>query len=306
MLPPDVPARLLAGLMFALAWCVGRLPLGLLRALGSGAGRFAHAANVREAKVTRRNLEIVAPDISAQEREAKVGAILRATGRNALETLRVWTGSRRANLQLVKRVPGGESFDAALASAGGVIIAAPHFGNWELLIEYLASRAPFALVYRVPEKRAGDYFLRWARGGENVRLVPAETNAMRPLWKALKDGGVVGVTPDQQPKFGGGEFAPFFGKMALTLSLIPKLAERSGAPVLFAWAEPVPGGFDIHFEPALPGIDDPDLVKATAVMNRQVEAIAARDLSQYQWTYKRYSRRPPDSGESNPYHPDCY
>jgi KDO2-lipid IV(A) lauroyltransferase len=302
----DVPARLLAGLMFALAWCIGRIPLGLLRALGSGAGRLAHALNTREAKVARRNLEIIAPELSASEREHQVSAILRATGRNALETLRIWTGSRTANLRLVRRVHGVKVFDAARAKAGSVIIAAPHFGNWELLIEYLAARAPFALVYRVPEKRAGDLFLRWARGGENVRLVPAETNAMRPLWKALKEGGVVGVTPDQQPKFGGGEFAAFFGKRALTLSLIPKLAERSGAPVIFAWAEPVPDGFDLYFEPALPGIADPDIAKATAVMNRQVEAIAARDPSQYQWTYKRYSQRPEDSGESNPYHPDCY
>ncbi len=306
MLASDFPARLLAGLMFAIAWCVGRIPLRLLRALGSGTGRLAHVANIREVKVARRNLEIIAPEQSVSEREARVGAILRATGRNALETLRIWTGSRMTNLRQIKHVHGVEVFDTARATTGGVIIAAPHFGNWELLIEYLAARAPFALVYRVPEKRAGDLFLRWARGGPNVRLVPAETNAMRPLWKALKEDGVVGITPDQQPKFGGGEFAPFFGRMALTLSLIPKLAERSGAPVIFAWAEPVPGGFDIHFEPALPGIADPDLAKATAVMNRQVEAIAARDLSQYQWTYKRYSQRPMNSSESNPYHPDCY
>jgi KDO2-lipid IV(A) lauroyltransferase len=306
MPPFDVPARLLAGLMFAMAWCIGRIPLGLLRWLGSGAGRLAHALNIREAKVARRNLEIIAPELSVAAREARVGAVLRATARNALETLRIWTGSRAANLRLVKRVHGVDVFDAARAAGGGVIIAAPHFGNWELLVEYLASRAPFALVYRVPEKRAGDLFLRWARGGPNVKLVPAETNAMRPLWKALKDGGVVGVTPDQQPKFGGGEFAPFFGKMALTLSLIPKLAERSGAPVVFAWAEPVPGGFDVRFDPALPGIADPDLAKATAVMNRQVETIAARDLAQYQWTYKRYTLRPKESGETNPYHPDCY
>jgi KDO2-lipid IV(A) lauroyltransferase len=129
---------------------------------------------------------------------------------------------------------------------------------------------------------------------------------MRPLWKALMDGGMVGITPDQQPKFGGGEFAPFFGRQALTLSLIPKLAARSGAPVLFAWAEPVPGGFDVYFEAASELIASADLAAATAAMNAQVETIARRDPDQYQWTYKRYTLRPPASGETNPYHPDCY
>ena len=42
-----------------------------------------------------------------------------------------------------------------------------------------------------------------------------------------------------------------------------------------------------------------------AALNAQVERIAARDLAQYQWTYKRYTLRPDGSGQPNPYsHPD--
>ena len=299
-------AELLGRLLYALAWIPGRLPLAVQRQIGALAGRLAHASNRREAKVARRNLELIAPELSVAQREMRVGEILRATGSNVLETLRVWTHSREANLKLVRRVHGEELLTRTLAEGRGLIIAAPHYGNWELLIEYLASHAPFSLVYRVPEKPAGDVFLRLARGGANVQLVPAESNAMRPLWKALKAGEIVGITPDQQPKFGGGEFAPFFGKPALTLSLIPRLAERSGAPVLFAFAEPGPGGFDIHFEEAPGKLASADLLEATAAMNQRVEAIARRDLRQYQWTYKRYTLRPPGSGETNPYHPDCY
>ena len=299
-------AALLGRLLHALAWIPGSLPLGVQRALGTLAGRLLHARNNREAKVARRNLELIAPQLSPAERELQVGEILRATGRNGMETLRVWTHSRAANLKLVRAVHGEDLFARRLAEGRGLIIAAPHYGNWELLIEYLASRAPFSLVYRVPESRAGDVFLRRARNGHNVQLVPAESNAMRPLWRALKAGEIVGITPDQQPKAGAGVFASFFGKAALTLSLIPKLAERSGAPVLFAYAEPVAGGFDIHFEPAPTDIAAPDLALACTAMNQRVEEIARRDLRQYQWTYKRYTKRPPGSGERNPYHPDCY
>jgi KDO2-lipid IV(A) lauroyltransferase len=299
-------ATLLGRLGFAAAAVAGWLPLRLQRALGSFGGRIVHALNTREARVARRNLELIRPDWTPAQREHEVGRILRATGRNFVETLRVWTRSRAANLTLVRTVHGAPLLREALAGGRGAIIAAPHFGNWELLIEYLAAQAPFALVYRVPERAAGDVFLRLARGGPNVTLVPAETNAMRPLWKALKDGNLVGITPDQQPKFGGGEFAPFFGRNALTLSLIPKLAERTGAPVLFAWAAPVPGGFDVHLEPADAAIAGPDLGRAIAAMNAQVEAIASRDLRQYQWTYKRFSKRPQGSGIPNPYEPDCY
>lgn len=299
-------AQAQARLLFAAAWCLGRLPLRWHQALGDRLGRWAHRWNNRESRVARRNLELIAPALDPAAREHEVGELLRQTGRNALETLRIWTRPRADNLRLVRQVHGLDLLDAALAAGRGVIIAAPHYGNWELLIEFMASRGRFTLVYRVPESAAGDAFLRLARGGANINLVPAEANAMRPLWKALKDGGVVGITPDQQPKLGSGEFAPFFGRQALTLSLVPRLAERSGAAVLFAYAERGADGlFDLHFEPAPAAIASPDLALAMAAMNAGVEAIARRDLRQYQWTYKRYSRRPPGTGEANPYHPDC-
>ncbi len=298
--------QLLGRALYALAWIVGRLPLPTQRALGAWAGQVMHRLDRRASRVARRNLEIIQPEWTPEQREAEVIRILRATGSNALETLRIWTRPRADNLALVRSVQGESLLAGALAQGRGLILAAPHFGNWELLIEYMASRGPFSLVYRVPEKRFGDVFLRLARGGKNVLLVPAETHAMRPLFRALKAGETVGITPDQQPKLGAGEFAPFFGRQSLTLSLIPKLAARSGAPVVFAYAEPVAGGFDIHIEAALATIASDDITLATTTMNAQVEAIARRDLRQYQWTYKRFSRRPPGSGETNPYRPDCY
>ncbi len=294
-------------LMYAAAWCIGRLPLSWLQRLGDGFGWISQRLNTRECKVARRNLELLGEPADAPGRDQALGRILRQTGRNAFETLRIWTRPRADNLRLVRAVHGLDRLAAAEAAGRGVIVAAPHYGNLELVVEFMAARGPFALVYRTPETEAGDAFLRLARGGENIRLVPAEANAMRPLWKALQAGGVVGITPDQQPKLGGGEFAPFFGRQALTLSLIPRLAERSGAAVIFAYAERgADGRFELHFDPALTAIASADLAEATAAMNAGVETIARRDLWQYQWTYKRWTLRPPGSGETNPYHPDCY
>ena len=265
-------------------------------------GALAYRLDGREPRVARRNLEWALPGRPADERERLVREVMRETGRAALETLRIWTRPRKQALALVGGVSGLGHLEAAQAAGRGVILAAPHYGSWELLVEFMAARGPFSLVYRVPESAAGDGFLRLARGGENVRLVPAEATAMRPLLRALQAGEVVGITPDHQPKLGGGEFAPFFGRQALTLSLIPRLAERTGAAVLMGFAERRPDGrFEVRFEPAPAGIASPDLAAATAAMNSAVEAVARRDLRQYQWTYKRYTLRPPGSGEPNPY-----
>jgi KDO2-lipid IV(A) lauroyltransferase len=263
----------------------------------------SRSLNLRETRVARRNLEIAYPQLDAAARLTLLEAVLRETGRGALETLRFWTRSERDNLRLIGNVHGQDLFDAALASGDGLIIAAPHYGNWELLNQWLAARTPITVLYRRPEHPSGEAFLRRVRGRTNVRQLPAEGAAMRGLFKALNTGGVVGILPDQQPKAGDGVFAPFFGMDALSMTLLPRLAQRTGATVLFAIAERCYPGprFDVHLIPAPAAMRDADLRIAVAAMNVAVQAIAERDPIQYQWTYKRYSQRPLGSGEANPY-----
>ncbi|MET1162773.1 MAG: lauroyl acyltransferase, partial [Pseudoxanthomonas sp.] len=225
------------------------------------------------------------------------------TARQAFETLRFWTRPPAENLARLRERRNEALYDAALASGKGVIVVAPHFGNWELLNQWLSSRGPIAIVYNPPESKVGDAFLLRVRGADNIRQVRAEGPAVRQLWKVLKEGGAVGILPDQQPKMGDGEFAPFFGIQALTMTLVSRLAERTGAAVLFAWCERTGADLDfaLHVEPAPEGIADADPVAAATILNAMIERIARRDPSQYQWTYKRYGARPPGSGEPNPY-----
>jgi len=149
----------------------------------------------------------------------------------------------------------------------------------------------------------GDAFLQLVRGGDNVQQVRAEGPAVRQLFKVLKDGGATGILPDQQPKAGDGVFAPFFGVEALTMTLVNRLAERTGATVLYGWCERIGPGMDfaLHIEPTPPAVADPDPRTAATALNAGIERIARRDPAQYQWTYKRYTLRPPESGEDDPY-----
>lgn len=304
--------HVLSALLYALAWTVARLPWPLLRALADGVAALSIASNAREARVARRNLEMIRPDLDHEGREQLLREILRTTSRQAFETLRLWTRPAQRNLADIVEVRGEALFDAALRGPGGLIVAAPHMGNWELLNHWLAAKTPLAILYRPPESAIGEGFLRRVRanaGGE-VEQVRAEAAGVRALLKRLQKGGVVGILPDQQPKAGDGEFAPFFGKQALTMTLLARLAARSGARVLFAWCERVPGTsvsrmspprFVLHVQAAPEGVADPDPQRAVAALNAGLEAIARRDFAQYQWTYKRYTLRPPASGEENPY-----
>ena len=298
---------LAAALLYALAWAVARLPWPLLRALADGVARLWIALDAREARVTRRNLELIRADLDANAREVLLGEIVRTTVRQAFETLRLWTRPAARNLADLVEIHGEALFDDALRSGNGLIVAAPHMGNWELLNQWLASKAPLAILYRPPESAVGEAFLRRVRAnaGGQVEQVRAEAAGVRTLLKRLQKGGVVGILPDQQPKAGEGEFAPFFGKPALTMTLLGRLANRSGARVLLCWCERLPGSgaprFALHVQGAPTGVDAADPAQAVAALNAGVEAVARRDFAQYQWTYKRYTLRPPGSGEENPY-----
>ncbi len=300
-------SELAAALLYALAWTVARLPWPLLRLLADGVARLSIATDGREARVTRRNLELIRPDLDAAARERLVRDIVRTTARQTFETMRMWTRPAARNLADIAEVHGEALFDAALADPRGLVVAAPHMGNWELLNHWLAMKTPLAILYRPPESAIGEAFLRRVRAnaGGDVEQVRAEAAGVRTLLKRLQKGGVVGILPDQQPKAGEGEFAPFFGKPALTMTLLGRLAARSDARVLFAWCERLPGTspprFALHVEAAPEAVGDADPVRAVTALNAGIEAIARRDFSQYQWTYKRYTLRPPGSGEANPY-----
>lgn len=297
-----------AHLLHLLASALGRLPWAVSNRIGDAAATWWRWIDAREARVSRRNLELAYPALSDDQRVQLRRAILRTSARQALETLRFWTRPHADNLALIRETQGVELFDAACASGNGVIVAAPHYGNWELLNQWLAAHTALAILYRPPESAIGEAFLQRVRadGDGQVTQVPAEGAAVRRLFKLLQGGGVVGILPDQQPKAGDGLFAPFFGRQALTMTLLPRLAQRTGATVLFAYCERIATAaaqpaFALRFETAPAEIAATDPAVGAQALNAMIERIARRDPTQYQWTYKRYTLRPPDSGETNPY-----
>lgn len=298
-----MPARLVAAALYLLAACVGLLPWRLLHALGDALAFAWRVFDVRENTVARRNVELAFPQLDSAAQRALHRSVMRTTARQAIETLRFWTRPHARNLEAITEVHGVELFDAAIRAGRGVIVAAPHFGNWELLNQWLATGTEIAILYRPPDSAIGEAFLRRVRRGARVVQVRAEGPGIRELFKRLRAGGVVGILPDQQPKAGDGDFAPFFGRPALTMTLLGRLAERSGAAVVFAWCERIDGGpaFALRFQAAPDGIGDADTAVSVAALNQAVERIARRDPAQYQWTYKRWSRRAPGSTERNPY-----
>jgi KDO2-lipid IV(A) lauroyltransferase len=278
-----------------LARLVARLPLRWSQALGGVLGRLALALSSGFRRKSADNLALAGLLDDARLRRSAEEA-----GRAAGETPFVWFGDD-ARVEALIRVEGQEVLDRARAAGRGVILLTPHLGCFEAAARAVARSGPITVLYKPPRLPAVRRLVETGRASPGVRPVPASGAGVRGLLRALKRAEAIGVLPDQVPSDGDGVWAPFFGRPAYTMTLPQRLARSTGASVLLACGERLPGGagWRVRFEP-FEGDASPEAV------NRAMEAMIRRIPDQYFWGYNRYKgppgapdpTRPPAAGDA--------
>lgn len=291
-LPSDQSPPLKEKLAVALLKLSAKLPLSVIHALGKCIGQLAYWSRGRMYAVTRENLEICFPDQTDVERAALTKASMIETCKMMLEIGAVWLRDYEWVKSKVLKVHGLSILEQALEEEKGVILLAPHLGNWEVLGLYLSEVAPITCLYQPPEMSLLEPIMRNSREKVGAKIVPTTHKGVVVLLKTMKAGGFTGILPDQVPDEAGGEFAPFYGVPALTMTLVNNLQRRSGCLVVAGYAERVKGGFEIHFKTADASMTSEDLGEALAAMNRTVESCVNDIPAQYQWEYKRFRKQP--------------
>lgn len=271
------------------------LPLSLVRALGKLAGHLLWLFNTEARQVTELNLRLCFPELSDEERLKLTHRRLQMLCIVAFEFGPVWLWSGQRVVERVHSVTGEELLQAGLADGRGVVLLAPHIGNWEVLGLHVSAQGhPMTTMYQPPDLPAMDSLMQASRQRLGMKLVPTNTGGVKALLKALKAGEIIGVLPDQVPPRGtGGEFAPFFGHPALTMTLLHSLVQRTGATVLSFYAiVNNAGGWDLTFAEVPAAMHDADVQHSLCALNQAVEACARVYPEQYQWEYKRFRKRP--------------
>jgi KDO2-lipid IV(A) lauroyltransferase len=270
------------------------LPLFVLQAIGAGFGRLLWLLNTQSRYVTEVNLKLCFPDLSPQQRQILAKRSLIESSKTLLEVIAIWLSPLEKNKTLIKRVSGQDCLDQALQKKQGVILLAPHLGNWELVGMFGAQIGPFTAMYAPAKMHTMRKIMYAGREQFGCKLAPTNTQGVRILLKALKLSESIGILPDQVPEPEGGLYAPFFGEPALTMTLIATLAARTGATVICGYAKRLQGesGFEICLRPAVANIASENLQEAVVALNQSVEACVRDCPEQYQWEYKRFKRRP--------------
>jgi KDO2-lipid IV(A) lauroyltransferase len=274
---------LLVAWLFDLA---ARLPLRILHLLGAVLGRLMYRLDSKYAGRLRENLGRACEGMPESSiRKVRAENVVEM-GKSIGELPWVWRHPLNEVLGKVQACHGLEHLEAARKNGRGIIFLTPHLGCFEIVALYLAAQMPMTIMYRPPRLPWLDEVMRSGRMRGQTTLARTDISGVRAMFKALKRGEAIGLLPDQAPGNGEGEWAPFFGRPAYTMTLVGRLAESSGATVLLSHGERLPhgAGYVLHFTPL-------EFAAGESIprqLNAALEKIILACPEQYLWSYNRY------------------
>lgn len=272
----------------------GALPWRCNRVIGSFVGWLLRWLPNEHSRIARLNLERCLPQENTAAQQTLFKKTLHEAGRGALEVAYVWRQPQQA-LRLIRHVHGKAMLDQALADGRAVVILAPHLGCWELLNHWLASHYALHVLYMPSGMPALDRLIARSRETFSSTTHPATARGLVGLVRALRQGAMTAVLPDQVPERRQTRFIPFFGQPASTATLAWKMTKDANALAFCCFAKRLPKseGFDIIIEPASAAFYEHDVDTALTTLNRDMEKLVRMAPSQYLWSYRRFRRTPP-------------
>jgi len=220
------------------------------------------------------------------------GAIGHA-GSMSTELPRLWMGKSPA---VVWTEGSLACVETAYAAGKGVLFLTPHLGCFEVTAQALtasfsAKFGPLTVLYRPSRKEGLGQVMEATRARPGLETAPTTLAGVRQMIKALRAGKSVGLLPDQVPPEGMGQWTPFFGKPAYTMTLAARLALQTGAKLMVIWGERLPWGqgYRIHAsELNTPEAADVDVL--VLQINQAMERLILSRPDQYLWGYARYKQ----------------
>lgn len=295
--------------MFFFLRVLSLLPMRLLQLLGWALGWLVFLASPTWRK------RFVANAAQAGYRFAQVRAAVGHSGRMVAELPKVWFGPPVP----VQIEPASQALLDTLWSgphAGrGVLFITPHMGCFELSSQTTAQylrmgqtsasglREPLIVLYRPARQKVLADLLQSVRNRHGQQAVPTDMAGVRAMLKALRRGGAVGLLPDQVPPWGMGQWAPFFGKPAYTMTIAARLIVQTRPRTVIARCERLGllrGGYRLYLQ-ELELDADAGQTALVQQINQAVQQQIHACPEQYMWGYARYKvPRGMPAGEPHP------
>lgn len=268
------------------------IPLSFARGLGVFAALILNRTKNDVQRITKINLAMTQPHLSAEQLDKLCKESVRSTLINSFEMPVIWQQSEQWVFNKIERVDNVNIFEESLAKGKGVILVCPHIGSWEFFGRYLTPRAKTTYLYQPPKIKAFESIVKSGREKAGAQIVATNQRGIAKVLKALRNGEVTGILPDQVPKPPSGQYANFFSVPAYTMTLIHGLVQKTHCEVVLGIALRTKKGFHIIFESVPDAIYSEDLQTSVQALSDIVEQAIVKDVAQYQWAYKRFKLQP--------------
>ncbi len=281
----------------SLLGAIGALPFETSMRFGKAVGRLLAKSLPNLQKTARRNLEIAFPEMPDAEKEKIVIGTFESLGRH----LGFVSHFKKFKLETVRElteVVGKEYFDEAHETGRGVLFFTGHFGSWEVfnLLPPAFGYGMNILVRRIDNPLVEGFVDKMRTRFGSVTL--DKTKSARTMFRALENGELLGILADLNVQEKEGVFVDFFGVPASTTTSIAKLALKTNAIVLPAFAvwEESKKKYVVYLEPPVeyaPDDNSPENIRdLTQKITATVEKYVRLYPEQWLWIHKRWNTRP--------------
>ena len=217
------------------------LPDGASRAIGTAVGLAFYAFDPGHRRLAGEQLRMAFPLRTAGECRAIARATFAHFGRLLVLLLRFSTLTPQ---EVRARVDfeGEERVRTALAAGKGAIIFSGHFGYWELQgLAHALVLPPMSVLARPLDNPYLHRLLETTRRATGNRVIYRQ-GAIRRVLRALGANECVAILIDQHIQSSDAVRVDFFNRPVSTTAALATLALRTGAPLVPAFALPLPNG----------------------------------------------------------------
>ncbi len=277
---------------------IGLFPYTTALGIGKFIGRTVIRLFPKFAKTANRNLEIAFPGISGEEKRRIVTGTFESLGRHLGFVSQIKKFEIADIHKYVEVVGKEENFDPADRTSKGILFFTGHFGSWEVfnLLPPAFGHHINILVRRIDNDLVERYVDSLRTKFGSVTLGKRE--APRKMFKILENGETLGILADLNAQLHDGVFVDFFGVPAATTASIAKLALKTDAIILPAFAvwEEEREKYVVYLEPPITyeKTDDAerDISEITQKVTEVIEKYVRRYPEQWLWIHKRWQTRP--------------
>ena len=291
-----------SGVVRGLAAATAPLSMATVRRCGNAVGRLVHAVDAFHRDIAHENLAHAFPTRSDAERRAIARDMFGHFGAVLFELLKVGRLSR-AELLRLSEFEGQDRVLAAYERGNGVLLFTGHFGYWEMQgIAQSLVMPPMSVLARPLDNPGLNAWLERIRTGTGNTVLYRQ-GAIRKVMRELAANRCVAMLIDQH-LHSDVVYVDYFGRPAATTSALAALALRTGAPVIPAFALPLPGGryrfvYEHPVEP--PASDAADAVtQFTQRCTDVLEMYVRRHPELWLWMHRRWRDHPVSAGAAEP------